>query len=128
MELSNALIPLGVVKGDSARDLLDAIRAVRAGQRYVHSSVAAAIVDDAVSWRRSDRGLSPREREILSLIAAGHTSSQVAALLGISIHTFRRHVANLSQKLDLRGLNALTRYAVEHGLAREARRPVRPEA
>ena len=49
------------------------------------------------------------------------TPATVATMLGISIHTFRRHIANLSQKLGLKGINALTRYAIKHGLVRDER-------
>jgi DNA-binding NarL/FixJ family response regulator len=108
-----------LVKGAGSRDLVEAIRAVQRGERYLHSSIAAAVVDDSIRWHRAGSGLSAREREILSLVGAGHPPATVAAMLGISIHTFRRHIANLSQKLGLKGINALTRYAMQHGLVRD---------
>ena len=107
-----------VVKGARTSDLLDAIAAVSNGERYLHSSVTAAIVDDSIRLNRSGAQLSIREREILTLLASGHSSAEVGAILGISVHTVRRHVANLSEKLGLRGRGALVRYAVDHGLIR----------
>jgi len=108
-----------VVKGARSRDLFEAIRAVSRGERYLHSSVTGAIVDDSIRGIRAGSQLSVREREILALLAGGHAPSDVARMLGISVHTVRRHIANLSAKLGLHGQTALTRYAVEHGLARE---------
>ena len=109
-----------VVKGARSNDLLEAIQAVWRGERYLHSSVTGAIVDDAIRFNRAGSQLSLREREILSLLASGHPPGEVSQMLGISVHTVRRHVANLSDKLGLRGMTALTRYAVEHELVRSS--------
>lgn len=108
-----------VVKGARSAELADAIRAVARGERYLHSSVTGVIVDDSIRWLQSGGTLSAREREVLSLLAAGNTSTSVARLLGISPHTVRRHVANLSAKLKVRGIAGLTRYATQHGLVRD---------
>jgi DNA-binding NarL/FixJ family response regulator len=108
-----------VVKGARSRDLFEAIRAVWRGERYLHSSITGAIVDDAIRLTQTGQQLSVREREILSLLASGHSPPDVGRMLGISVHTVRRHVANLSAKLGLRGMGALTRYAIQHGLVRE---------
>ena len=59
--------------------------------------------------------LTPREREVLKLAAAGHETEEIAALLSISISTVKTHRSNLMQKLDLHSQAALTRYAFEHG-------------
>ncbi len=109
-----------IVKGARSSDLIDAVRAVAHGDRYVHSSVAGVVVDDSVRWLRSGTGLSEREREILSLIGGGQTGPMIAERLGISVHTVHRHVANLSAKLDVHGLSSLVRYAVEHDYIRSS--------
>jgi two-component system invasion response regulator UvrY len=109
-----------VVKGARSSELVEAIRAVARGERYLHSSVAGAIIDDSIHWMDLASPLSAREREILAHIAAGSSAADVGRELGISPHTVRRHVANLSEKLGISGPKALTRYAVEHGLVREA--------
>ncbi len=108
-----------VVKGARTSELVDAIWAVARGERYLHSSVAAAIIDDSLHWMDVASPLSAREREILARIGAGASAAEVGRELGISPHTVRRHVANLSAKLGISGPKALTRYAVEHGLVRE---------
>ena len=107
-----------VVKGAHSGELLDAIHAVWRGERYLHSSVTGAIVDDSIRFNRAGSPLSVREREILSLLASGYPTAEVGLMLGISVHTVRRHVANLSDKLGMRGRTALVRYAVEHDLIR----------
>ncbi len=107
-----------VVKGAHTSELVEAVWAVARGERYLHSSVAGAIIDDSLRWMDVASPLSPREREILGHIAAGASAADVGRALGISPHTVRRHVANLSGKLGLRGPKALTRYAVEQGLVR----------
>ncbi len=109
-----------VIKGAHSHEMHGAIRAVHRGERYVHSSVAAPIVEDSLQWLQSGSSVSPREREILALIAAGRSAVQIAEVLGISPHTVRRHRANLLAKLNVRGSTGLTRYAVEHGIARGA--------
>jgi DNA-binding NarL/FixJ family response regulator len=108
-----------LVKGAESHDLFEAIRAVSRGERYLHSSVTGAIVDDSIRWLKAGSGLSPREREILGLVASGHSPAEVAWRLGISVHTVRRHIANLSDKLGIHGMSALTRYAMQNGLIRQ---------
>lgn len=108
-----------VVKGAHTSELVEAIWAVARGERYLHSSVAGAIIDDSLRWMDVESPLSGREREILAHIASGLSAVDVGSALGISPHTVRRHVANLSAKLGLSGPKALTRYAVERGLVRD---------
>jgi DNA-binding NarL/FixJ family response regulator len=108
-----------VVKGARTSELVEAIRAVARGERYLHSSVAGAVIDDSLRWMDAGHPLSAREREILAHIAAGKSAAETGRALGISPFTVRRHVANLSAKLGLRGPQALTRYGIEHGLVRD---------
>jgi DNA-binding NarL/FixJ family response regulator len=107
-----------LVKGAHLEELFAAIRAVARGQRYLHSSVTETVVEDSIRWFRSGP-LSVREREILRLVASGHAPSEIGGMLGISVHTVRRHIANISDKLGLHGNNALTRYAIRSGLIRD---------
>jgi DNA-binding NarL/FixJ family response regulator len=109
-----------VVKGAQPRELVEAIRAVARGERYLHSSVTGAIVDDSIRWLEAGNGISVREREILSLIASDHSPGEIGHMLGISVHTVRRHTANLSAKLGLRGKTALVRYAIKNDIVRDA--------
>ncbi len=105
-----------VVKGAHAAELVDAIRAVARGERYLHSSVTGAVIED--SLRQGDGGaLTAREREILRMLSLGLSAPEVGRRLGISVHTVHRHVANMSSKVGVRGVVGLVRYAVEHGMA-----------
>ena len=108
-----------VVKGARAHELCEAIRAVSRGEQYLHSSVTSAIVADSIRMTRTGQQLSVREREILGQLAVGHSPAQIGRMLGISVHTVRRHIANTSAKLSLHGRPALARYAIQHGLDRE---------
>jgi DNA-binding NarL/FixJ family response regulator len=62
-------------------------------------------------------GLSPRELQVLRLLASGESNSQIARRLGLSTHTVERHVANLYRKIGARGRAGATAYALRHGLA-----------
>jgi DNA-binding NarL/FixJ family response regulator len=108
-----------VVKGAHSSDLYDAIAAVTRGERYLHSSIAGIVVDDSLRWMASDAVLTAREREILGLLASGYRPSEIGRRLGISTHTVRRHIANLSGKLGTHGTAALVSYAIREGLVRE---------
>lgn len=107
-----------LIKGAQSQELFAAIEAVHRGERYLHSSVTGAIVDDSIRWLQTGQ-LSVREREILTLLASGQPPAAIARTLAISVHTVRRHIANVSVKLGLHGTNALTRYAIRHGLIRD---------
>ena len=113
-----------VVKGATSSDLVDAIRAVHRGERYIHSSVVGLVVDDSLRWLREGAGLSRREREVLSLLGGGRTPARIGEALGISVHTVRRHLTNAAAKVGVRGSQGLAGYARDHGFAR-ASEPVR---
>lgn len=108
-----------VVKGARAAELIDAIEAVARGERYLHSSITSIVVGDSVRLLETGSALTAREREILVLLGSGAVTSTIARRLGISPHTVRRHIANLSDKLGARGTTALVSYAVRVGLVRE---------
>jgi two-component system invasion response regulator UvrY len=108
-----------VVKGAHSSELYDAIAAVTRGERYLHSSIARIVVDDSLRWLASDTVLTPREREIVGLLASGARPAEMGVRLGISTHTVRRHIANLSAKLGTHGIRGLVDYAIREGLVRE---------
>ena len=113
-----------VVKGANSSDLVDAIRAVGRGDGYVHSSVAATVIEDSLRWTRDGSRLSRREHEVLSLLGGGRTPARIGEMLGISVHTVRRHLASCAVKIGVRGREALAEYARAQGIARGE--PVRP--
>jgi DNA-binding NarL/FixJ family response regulator len=91
------------------------------GESFLYPKAVGALVRDYLG--RVDRGelvptdvLSPRETEIVKLIAEGHTSREIAEILSISAHTVERHRQNVLEKLELRDRVALTLYAVRRGL------------
>ena len=98
-----------ILKGNVRKDLLDTIRAVRAGKKFIHAEVAAELASHA-----ADDALSEREIEVLSLIAAGNSNKLIADQLSISEDTVKGHVKSILSKL---GVNDRT-HAVTVGLKR----------
>jgi DNA-binding NarL/FixJ family response regulator len=109
-----------VLKSGADTDIVDAVRAAMRGDSYLYPSAVATLVRDYVE--RGGRGeeqfdvLTPRELEVLKLIAEAHTSREIANLLFISIKTVERHRQNILDKLGMRGRVELTRYAIRRGL------------
>ena len=120
-----------VVKGAHSVELIDAIRAVHRGERFIHSSVVGLVVEDSLRWLREGSTLSRREREVLGLLGGGRSPARIGEALGISVHTVRRHIANTAAKVGVTGIQDLAGYAREHGFARSAepiRAPSEPSA
>jgi len=105
-----------VVKGAPSVDLIAAVRAVARNQHYVHPMVASVVVVDSLRWLRQADRLTPREIEVLRMLTAGRTAVETGQALGISAHTVRRHIANVTDKAGVHGRVALARYALEHHL------------
>jgi DNA-binding NarL/FixJ family response regulator len=109
-----------VLKSEADTDIVDAVRAAMRGDSYLYPSAVATLVRDFVE--RGGRGeeefdiLTPRELEVLKLIAEAHTSKEIAKLLWISIKTVERHRQNILDKLGMRDRVELTRYAIRRGL------------
>jgi two-component system response regulator NreC len=109
-----------ILKRAAESELVDAIHAVERGDLYVHSAMTRALLPDlsakpAVEPRGTE-SLTPREIEVLRLIATGHTNRQIADRLTLSVRTVESHRANLMDKLSLRSRVELVRYAAKHGL------------
>jgi DNA-binding NarL/FixJ family response regulator len=109
-----------VLKSGADTDLVDAVRAAMRGDSYLYASAVTTLVRDYVE--RGGRGeeqfdvLTPRELEVLKLIAEAYTSKQIADVLFISIKTVERHRQNILDKLGMRDRVELTRYAIRRGL------------
>ncbi len=99
-------------------DLVQAVREVAAGNRYVHPPLGARLAAaEAEAKAREDADpLSEREREVLRLLALGHTNQEIAKLLFISVRTAETHRAHVMQKLRLSTRAELVRYALHQGL------------
>jgi two-component system response regulator NreC len=107
-----------VLKEAADSEVVGAVRAVAAGERYVHPALGARLVAaDAEERRRADEDpLSDREREVLRLLALGHTNQEIASSLYISVRTAETHRAHIMQKLRLKSRAELVRYALDNGL------------
>ena len=107
-----------VLKEAADTEVVDAVRAVAAGERYVHPALGARLVEaEAAERRRAEEDpLSEREREVLRLLALGHTNQEIAKLLYISVRTAETHRAHIMQKLRLSSRAELVRYALSEGL------------
>ena len=109
-----------VLKSAADRDLVEACRATMRGQPFLYPAAVAALVRDHIERASEGRGpaevLTPRELEILKLIAEAHTSKEIANTLVISVKTVERHRANILEKLGMRDRVELTRYAIKRGL------------
>ncbi|MFH1137432.1 MAG: response regulator transcription factor [Pseudomonadota bacterium] len=111
-----------VLKEASSQELEMALGSVISGKRFLSPDISGLIIDGFLEGRKNlgtDTAwdaLTPREREILKLVAEGHTNRRIAELTFISVKTVERHRANLMRKLDLHGAAALTALAMEKGL------------
>ena len=110
-----------VLKSVADRDLLEACRATMRGEPFLYAGAVTALIRDYL--HRAGRGdalpptiLTPREEEVVKLIAEGDSAREIAKTLGISAKTVDRHRGNILQKLGLRDRLALTRYAIRAGL------------
>jgi DNA-binding NarL/FixJ family response regulator len=111
-----------VLKSAADRDLVAACRAAVRGEPFLYPAAVTTLVRDFLSHTRSGTGdipgnpLTPRELEVLKLIAEAHTSDQIALELGITRRTVDRHRENILGKLGMRDRVELTRYAIRRGL------------
>jgi two-component system response regulator NreC len=94
-------------------ELIEAVRAAAAGERHLAPAVAAGLKDGAAS---EEPTLSPRETDVLKLMALGHTNREIGEQLSLSVRTVETHRAHIQQKLGLSSRPELTRYALAHGL------------
>ena len=110
-----------VLKTVADRDLVEACRAALRGERFLYPGAMTPLIAELL--RRADHDLplqddplTPREQEIVKLIAEGYSGREIADVLVISAKTVERHRANVLEKLDVRGRVELTRYAIRRGL------------
>jgi DNA-binding NarL/FixJ family response regulator len=110
-----------VPKSVADRDLVEACRAAMRGEPFLYPGAVKALIREYLERARDGESipedlLTPRESEIVKLIAEGNTSREIAAMLVISEKTVERHRANILDKLGLRDRVDLTRYAIRSGL------------
>jgi two-component system response regulator NreC len=105
-----------VLKEAADDELVEAVRRAAAGQTYLNPQLGARIAAEPPTSTGPPDDLSPREVEVLRLIALGHTNAEIAAELFLSIRTVESHRAHIQQKLGRSSRADLVRYALEHGL------------
>ncbi|HUG29444.1 MAG TPA: response regulator transcription factor [Candidatus Limnocylindria bacterium] len=110
-----------VLKEAADTDLVAAVRTVAAGERYVHPTLGARLIaaDAEARAKAQANPLSDREREVLRLLALGHTNQEIAQMLYISVRTAETHRAHIMQKLRLSTRSELVRHALAEGLIAE---------
>jgi two-component system response regulator NreC len=104
-----------VLKSQAARDLVLAIEGVCRGEVYLSPGVAGAVAEAYLAPQHA-AALSVRERQVLQLIAEGHSTKAIAVRLAISAKTVESHRSKLMQKLDIHDTASLVRYAIRHGV------------
>lgn len=107
-----------ILKDAAAQELLDAIHTVHHGEAILSPAITRLVIENYLRWgdlqkEDSINGLSPREREVLQLIAEGYSNKQIAEILCISIKTVQAHRMNLMSKLDLHDRADLIKYAIQ---------------
>ncbi|SMB99321.1 two component transcriptional regulator, LuxR family [Thermanaeromonas toyohensis ToBE] len=110
-----------VVKRAADNDLIHALRAVKEGGVFIHPAVAGVLVQalkegNKLKGTTGDSNLTPRELEVLRLVALGHTNQEIAESLALSVKTVETHKANIAKKLNLNTRAELVRYALSRGI------------
>lgn len=121
-ELKKAGASAYVLKQSLSRELLQAVRAVAVGGTYLDGSLRARAertLDEQDSRTRRVPSVSEREKQVLRMMAVGHSNKEIADALGITIKTVEVHKANAMRKLQLRGRIDVVRYAILHGWLKE---------
>jgi len=110
-----------LLKDDAFEDLIRAIPRIMTGQVVLAERIASEMAQEYVTFARSEEGsafsrLSPREREVLQLVAEGRTTKEIAALHEVSVKTVETQRKQIMDKLDLHSVAELTKYAIREGL------------
>ena len=106
-----------VLKTQAAEDLIQAIREVARGRVYLSPGVSRAVINGYLSGQSAAADpLTPREAQVLKLVAEGHTSKEIAVTLGLSVKTAESYRAHVMEKLDIHDTAGLVRYAIRRGL------------
>jgi len=110
-----------LLKDCAAEDLVSAIRAVAAGRTYFSPQISEVVVEDYVSGLAEDDSsawavLTPRQREVLQLLAEGKSTREIAAGLYVSLKTVETHRHHIMRKLEVDNLAELVKYAIREGL------------
>ncbi len=111
-----------VMKESAGKEVVDAVRAVHAGRRYLSQRIADTMIENYVHLRGKVQAkspledLSPREREVLQLVVEGKSSAEIAEILYLSAKTVETYRSRLMHKLGVSDMPSLVKFAIEHGL------------
>jgi DNA-binding NarL/FixJ family response regulator len=108
-----------LLKESAGAEVVEAVRTMAAGQRYLSRKITETVIDDYIHSRHAENpleSLSPRERQVLQLTAEGRSNAEIAGLLFLSPKTVETYRSRLMQKLDLDDIPALVKFAIHHGL------------
>lgn len=108
-----------VLKTDASRDLVTAVNAIKSDKTFFTAKVAQMVLDGYLEKKThgdEKTRLTPRQREIVQLLAEGKSSKEVAAELGLSVKTAETHRANIMRRLDCHSVSELVRYAVKNNI------------
>jgi DNA-binding NarL/FixJ family response regulator len=106
-----------LLKTQAADDLIRAIREILRGEMYLSPAISASVVDAYLhKTDEADDPLTPRERQILQLVAEGNSTKKIATLLNVSFKTAESHRSRTMKKLDIHDVAGLVRYAISRGL------------
>lgn len=111
-----------LLKEAAGKEVVQAIRAVHAGKRYLSKDITETVIDDYIRTFDLPAGMSPldllssREREVLQLMVEGKSNSEIANLLSLSVKTIETYRSRLMEKLKIRDLPGLVKFAIQHGL------------
>jgi DNA-binding NarL/FixJ family response regulator len=108
-----------VVKKSAAKEVVDAIRAVHKGGRYLSRELADSVIDQVVQKTASDdplERLSSRERQVLQMLAEGHAVAHIAVTLSLSPKTVETYRARMMEKLDIHDFATLVKFAIQNGI------------
>jgi len=106
-----------VIKTQASQDLINAIREVVAGGIYLSPGAYGVVVDAYLAGRNAPSDpLTLREREVLQLVAEGHTTKEIAAILNLSVKTAESYRSQIMEKLQIHDIAGLVRYAIRCGL------------
>ncbi|MBP2018912.1 two-component system response regulator NreC [Symbiobacterium terraclitae] len=105
-----------VLKEAADVELLSAIQHVMSGQTYIYPTLAARLVEEKSNRAGASVPLSPRELEVLRLVALGHTNQEIAARLGVGVRTVETYKSRICEKLGVYTRSEMVRYALENKL------------
>ncbi len=111
-----------LLKGAAGIEVVQAVRAVHAGERYLSQQVADQVFDDYLLLAEdADRDnplvrLTPREREVLQLVVEGYSTTKIAEILPLSPKTVETYRSRIMEKLGLKNISGLIKFAIQHGL------------